>query len=121
MSTVTYRYEQSYSFKKKGVKHTIREQVIDGEKGLYIKFLKKVGDDFHRISVNEKQGEKDKFIVSEKIGEKETEKEVNQKDLLKILKSEKLDSMIDFLTKERGTYKNRSITIKSRLNDTPAK
>ena len=30
MSGVTYRYEQSYSFMKKGIKHTIRENVIDG-------------------------------------------------------------------------------------------
>jgi len=117
MSTVTYRYEQSYSFKKKGVKHTIREQIIDGQKGLSIKFLKKVGDDFYRIYAVEKEGDKDKIILKEKMGEKETEKEVTQKDLLKILKAEKLDSMIEYINKNRGSYKNRNITIKNKLKD----
>jgi hypothetical protein len=41
MSKPAYRYEQSYQFLKKGIKHTIREQVVDGEKGLSIMFLKK--------------------------------------------------------------------------------
>lgn len=110
MSKPTYRYEQSYQFNKKGVKHTIREQVIDGEKGLSIMFLKKVGEEFYKLYV--KESEKDKFEVKEKIGDKETEKQVNEKDLLKMLKSEKLDSIIEFVTKERGSYKNKKISLK---------
>jgi hypothetical protein len=110
MSKPTYRYEQSYQFNKKGVKHTIREQVIDGEKGLSIMFLKKVGEEFYKLYV--KETEKDKFDVKEKVGEKETEKQVNEKDLLKMLKSEKLDSIIEFVTKDRGSYKNKKISLK---------
>ena len=34
MSTVTYRHENSYSYKKGGVKHVIKESIVDGEKGL---------------------------------------------------------------------------------------
>ena len=32
MSTVTYRHENNYSYKKKGVKHVVKEDLIDGEK-----------------------------------------------------------------------------------------
>ena len=33
-STVTYRHELNHSFKKKGIKHTMKEMIIDGAKGL---------------------------------------------------------------------------------------
>lgn len=110
MSKPTYRYEQSYQYLKKGVKHTIREQVVDGEKGLSIMFLKKVGEDFYKLYV--KEDSKDKFTVKEKVGDKETEKSVNEKDLLKMLKDEKLDAILNFVTKERGSYKNKKIALK---------
>ena len=41
MSTVTYRYEKTHSYKKKGVKYVVKESVIDGEKGLSFHFLTK--------------------------------------------------------------------------------
>ena len=41
MSTVTYRHENNHSYKKGGVKHTIKEKLVDGEKGVTIMFLKK--------------------------------------------------------------------------------
>lgn len=110
MSKPTYRYEQSYQFLKKGIKHTVREQVVDGEKGLSVMFLKKVGDEFYKLYA--KETEKDKFMIKEKVGEKETEKEGNEKDLLKILKSEKLDGIINFISKERGSYKNKKVSLK---------
>jgi hypothetical protein len=110
MSKPTYRYEQSYQFNKKGVKHTIREQVIDGEKGLSIMFLKKVGEEFYKLYV--KETDKDNFEVKEKIGDKETEKQVNEKDLLKMLKSEKLDAIINFVTTDRKSYKNKKVSLK---------
>ncbi len=110
MSKPTYRYEQSYQFLKKGVKHTVREQVVDGEKGLSIMFLKKVGDEFYKLYV--KETDKDKFLIKEKVGDKETEKVASEKDLLKMLKSEKLDDIVNFVTKERGSYKNKKISLK---------
>ena len=42
--TVTYRHENSYSYKKKGVKHTLKESITDGDLGMSFYFLKKVGD-----------------------------------------------------------------------------
>lgn len=110
MSSVTYRYEQSYSFKKKGIKHTIKEQLIDGEKGLSIMYLKKTGEDFFKLYI--KEVEKDKFAVETKEGEKVTESEINEKDLLKLLKTHKLDAFIEFINKERGTYKGKKVSKK---------
>lgn len=110
MSSVTYRYEQSYSFKKKGIKHTIKEQLIDGEKGLSIMYLKKTGEDFFKLYI--KEVEKDKFTLETKEGEKVTESEINEKDLLKLLKTHKLEAFIEFINKERGTYKGKKVSKK---------
>ena len=112
MSSVTYRYEQSYSFLKKGVKHTIREQVIDGSKGLSVMFLEKKGDEFYKMY--SKEIEKDKFEVEEKKGEnEEPKKTISEKELLKVLTSKKLDAIVNYITKERGTYKGKKITKKA--------
>jgi hypothetical protein len=112
MSTVNYRYEQSYSFKKKGIKNTIREQVIDGEKGLTIMYLKKEGDDkFYKVYIKEDENNKDKFMVNEKVNDKETDKVIDSKELAKMLKTLKLDVISNYVAKERGTYKGKAIKI----------
>ena len=111
MSSITYRYDQSYSFMKKGVKHVIKENVIDGNKGLSVTFLEKKGDEFYRMFARET--EKDTFEVIEKKGEVEgSPQTVNEKDLLKMLKSLKLETIINYVTKERGTYKGKKILLK---------
>ena len=110
MSSVTYRYEQSYSFTKKGIKHTIREKVIDGPSGMSLVYLKKTGDEFYKIYVKEES--KDKYLFKEKIGEKETEKDISEKELMALLKKNKLDSIIEFIVKERGTYKGKKVSKK---------
>lgn len=112
MSGVTYRYEQNYSFTKKGVKHTVKEQVIDGNKGISIMFLEKKGDDFYKLYV--KEVEKDKFETTEKKGEVEQPMEVvSEKDVLKMLKNLKLDTISNYMTKERGTYKGKKVSKKA--------
>jgi hypothetical protein len=112
MSSVTYRYKQNYSFFKKGVKHTIKEQVIDGSKGLSVMYLEKKGEDFYKFYVRET--EKDKFELVEKKGEvEEAPKIISEKDLLKMLKDKKLDIILNYVSKERGTYKGRKITKKA--------
>jgi hypothetical protein len=112
MSSVTYRYEQSYSFTKKGIKTTIKESVIDGSKGLSVIFLEKKGDEFYKLYA--KETEKDKFEITEKKGEVEQPSQnVNEKDLLKMLKTHKLETIINYITKERGTYKGKKVSIKA--------
>jgi len=111
MSSVTYRYEQSYSFLKKGVKHSIKEQVIDGSKGLSVMYLEKKGDEFYKIYARET--EKDKFEITTKEGEVEqAPKVVSEKDLLKILKEKKLEAILNYITKERGSYKGKKVSKK---------
>merc|ERR1711937_800784 len=109
MSTVTYRHENNHSYKKGGVKHTIKEKLVDGEKGVSFVFLKKVGEDdakFYRLSVQET--EKDSFQVREKKGDKESESQMNLKDLMKLVKANKeLDFVVHYMEKERGTYKGK--------------
>ena len=103
--TVTYRHENSYSYKKKGVKHTIKESITDGDLGMSFYFLKKVGDDdFYRVSARET--EKGKYEVKEKKGEKEEEPQnVSEADLKKMLKKNKdLKFVVDFMAKEKGKY-----------------
>ena len=104
MSSVTYRYEQSYGFKKKGVKHSIKEQVIDGPEGVSVMYLKKEGEeDFYKLYA--KESGKDKYHIKEQKGKEEEERDVSEKDLLKMLEKLKLDSVVKYITKERGNYK----------------
>ena len=75
MSTVTFRHENNKSFKLKGVKHLIKESLIDGEKGLSFVLTKKEGDAFHRILL--KNYQKINLNLKRKIDEKETSKEID--------------------------------------------
>ena len=112
MSSVTYRYDQSYSYMKKGIKHTIKENVIDGPKGLSVMFLEKKGDEFYKFYI--KETEKNKFEFTEKKGEKEeSAKIISDKDLMKILKLHKLESIIKYISDERGTYKGKRVSKKA--------
>ena len=71
MSTVTYRHENSFSFKKGGVKHRVKESIIDGEKGLSFHYLTKAGDDDKKfVSITVRETEKNKFSIKVKKGRK---------------------------------------------------
>jgi hypothetical protein len=91
-STVTFRHEYSESFKLKGVKHLVKQNIIDGAKGLSFMFLKKVGDgEFYKVYAMEDNG---KYKVKETKGDKETESELSEADVKKMLKTSK-----DFVTR----------------------
>ena len=104
MSTVKYRYENNVTKVVGGVKETIKENIIDGEKGVSFSFLKKVGDkSFYKIHV--KEVEKDKFQMMEKHDEKVTEGEVSKTELMKKLKGNKDLAFVEkYLSKERAKY-----------------
>jgi hypothetical protein len=102
MSKVTYRYEHNSSFLKKGVKHTTKENVVDGE-FLTVYYLNKEGDKFY--SMKAKETEKDKYEVLEIKNDKKETMNITEKELLKKLKELKLDNVINYMNKERGTYK----------------
>jgi hypothetical protein len=105
-STVTFRHEYSESFKLKGVKHLIKQNIIDGAKGLSFMFLKKVGDDeFYKVYAMETDG---KYKVEETKGEKKTESELSEADVKKMLKSNKdFDFVLNYMDNDRGKYKGK--------------
>merc|ERR1711998_507867 len=80
---------------------------IDGEKGMTFMFLKKVGDDNSKFyKVYGKETSKGKYTIVETKGEKVTTKEdVSEADVKKMLKANKdLKFVLDFMSKEKGTY-----------------
>jgi hypothetical protein len=108
MSSLTYNNEKTFRFIKKGVKTTIKEKIFDGDKGLSVSYLKKEGDTFYKVYI--KEIEKDKYSMEEVDGDKKNNKEINEKDLLKLLKTLKLDDYVNYITKERGTYKGKKVS-----------
>jgi hypothetical protein len=109
MSVVNFDYKQKYSFLKNGVKHTIKESVIDGTKGLKLVYLEKTASSFYKLYANEL--EKNKYEVKEIHDEQpEVSSELTEKELLKKLKEHKLEVIINYLTKERGTYKGKKVS-----------
>ena len=110
MSTVTYRYENSLQRRVDGTSHTIKESIIDGEKGISFSFTKKMGEkDFYKVIV--KEVEADKFLVTERMDDKKNdnvtkETEMNAADLMKMLKENKdLKFVLDYMTKDRKKQK----------------
>merc|ERR1711966_396105 len=106
MSTVIFRHENHTTTRVKGVKTTVKEDIIDGEKGLFLKFLKKEGEkSFYKIAIREKEDARGKYEVSENKNDKETTSEVDEKGLVDLLKKNSdLGFGHEYVTKER---KNR--------------
>ena len=106
MSTVTYRFENNLSTKtKSGVKTSVKQNIIDGEKGLSFTFLLKEGEkNFYRVSA--KEVEKGKFEVSEKIGEEVKKTEMTMAELTKFIKSKKdqLEFVEQYIKNDRANY-----------------
>lgn len=116
METLKYNFEQNLTFKKKGVKTTVKEFVKDGETGLTIRYLKKEGDKkFYKVFIKEDKEKKDSFIIKEKVDEgEETEKVINLKELNKILEKLKLEKISHYVANERGTYQGKKVISKVR-------
>ena len=109
MSGITYRYTNEIVKMIKGVKHLIKQSIIDGDKGMSFMLTTKAGDKFHRIYVK-KVGD-DSYSLTEKKDEKETEKTVSLADVNKMVKA---DDSLDFVerylkeSKQKGGAKKRS-------------
>jgi hypothetical protein len=115
MSTIVFRRERNDTYKLNGVKHVVKEDIIDGEKGLSFHFLSKVGEDkFHSITVRQIAGE-DKFSVRQKINDKQEDSELSLAELEKMVKKMKeLKFVADYMS-ERGKYKSRKTSLKHSL------
>jgi hypothetical protein len=106
MSTVKYRHEFNKTFMVDGVKHLVKEKLIDGSSnGLSFELTLKEGNKFHRVSV--KQLEENKYLVKEKIDEKNIpDKDFSLTDLKKMIKDNKnLGFVQDFLKNNKTSMK----------------
>jgi hypothetical protein len=113
MSTIVFRRERNDTYKLNGVKHVIKEDIIDGEKGLSFHYLSKVGEDkFHSITVRQISGE-DKFSVRQKINDKQEDSELSLAELEKMVKKMKELKFVAEYMSERGKYKARRSSKKS--------
>ena len=101
MSSVFFRHEQNKTVVKAGSKNVVKESIIDGTKGLSFMFLEKKGDDFHKISARQKEGEA-VFDVLTKKGDKEDRKDMKEADLMKMVAAEKKLAFVNnYVTKDR--------------------
>ena len=119
-STVVYRFEHNLSVVKDGEKHVVRKNIIDGQKGLSFHFLEKKGEKkFYKITV--KELESGEFEVKEKKNDgDETKKNVNHKDMMKMLDDKNLSFVKDYVTKERKKY-NKAKAKRSRRKSSKKK
>ena len=85
-----------------GLKIVHEEYIIDGEKGLMIKFYHKEGDNFNKVTVKALGDGNYKFISSRN-DEDKREETLSKKDLLEELKKSKmLKFALDYLDKQKG-------------------
>lgn len=106
MSLVVFRYENNKQFKKNGVGYTMKENIVEGDRGLSFMLVKKEGNNFHRISVREVS--KDMFNIKEKKGDNETSVDKGLADIKKMVSENKdLAFVKNYIEKERGTYKGK--------------
>ena len=106
MSSVTFRHEHAMVTLKDGKKTTVKENIIDGEKGLTIMFLKKKGDDFYKLYIRE--NEPNQFSILEKKGDKETTKDGDMDAVKKVLKGDKDLKFAEDYLKSRKKQKGGS-------------
>jgi len=81
---IIYRYEKAESYFKDGIKIVTKENLIDGDKGICINYLKKKDKDFYRLNV--KEIIKGEFTINEKINENEKIMILNKSEFKKFLK-----------------------------------
>ena len=99
-SSVFYRYEHNLSVVNKGVKHVVKETIIDGEKGVSFLFLEKKGDDFYKIQGKELGN--GMFEIKEKKGENEKISEIKEAEVMKLLGSNKKIQFVEtYMKKDR--------------------
>ena len=104
-----YRYEHSSSYTLDNKKYLVKENFIDGEKGLALTYIKKDGDKFYRITV--KETTKDVFsIITKKNEDPETKEELNLTKFKKLLQTNKdLEFVKKYFENDRGKYKGLKI------------
>lgn len=100
MSTVKYLHKVLNESVKDGKKTTYEESIIDGTKGLTLRFFKKSEKGVEKINIVEKNK---KFFVKKIKGDKKEEHEFNREKVLEFIKKEEnLAFAKEFLKTQTG-------------------
>lgn len=102
--SVLYRFENLVKYKKDGVSYLEEMQLIDSEVGLSFKYIKKDGDkDFYKIETRKPIN--GVYKVTETKNKEVETMEINDEELLKLLKMDKnLKFVEDYIKKDRNKY-----------------
>jgi len=106
--TISYSFEHNVMTNLNGKKVKENKSIVDGDKGVTVRFLMKTDTDFRRVKAMEKDG---KFTVSTKKGEDEEKtSEMTEAEFLKMAKADKdLDFVVEYMKKRiRGGAKRTS-------------
>uniref|UniRef100_A0A6C0EC76 Uncharacterized protein n=1 Tax=viral metagenome TaxID=1070528 RepID=A0A6C0EC76_9ZZZZ len=112
---LSYLHDFKHTTIKDGKKVVHEEYVINGTKGLRIKYYHKENDNIEKIVVGTK-GDGNYFLKTTKNKDTKTEENLSKDDLLKVLKKDKsLDFALDYIKKEMkgGSRKTSRKTKKS--------
>jgi hypothetical protein len=97
--SIVFAHSKNETITNKGQKETVKESIIDGDKGMSAYYLKKTKDSFYKIYVKSNEN---KYLVKEKINDKETEHNLSDKELMdKLKKNKNLDFLSDYLKKSK--------------------
>ena len=106
--TISYSFEHNVMTNVNGKKVKENKSIVDGDKGVTIRFLMKTDTDFRRVKAMEKDG---KFTVSTKKGEEEEKvTEMSEKEFLDMAKKDKdMEFVVEYMKKRiRGGAKRTS-------------
>jgi len=106
MSTVKFRHELSRTeYGPKG-KRVTKENIINGDKGLSFRYLKKEDNDFYKIELKQ---DGDKYVGTEKNGDKSEPKpmSLSESDFKKLVSSNKyLNFLKEYLENNKSSSKS---------------
>ena len=106
--TISYSFEHNVMTNMNGKKVKVNQSIVDGDKGVTVRFLSKTDTDFKRVKAMEKDG---KFTVSVKIGEGEEKvSEMSESEFLKMAKGDKdMDFVVEYMKKRIRGSASRSV------------
>ena len=98
--TVSYSFEHNVMKNQGGKKVKVSQSIVDGDKGVTVRFLSKTDNDkdFKKVRAMEKDG---KMTVTTKMGEgEEKNQEMTLEEFLKMAKADKdLDFVVEYMKK----------------------
>jgi len=96
--TISYSFEHNVMTNVNGKKVKENKSIVDGDKGVSVRFLMKTDTDFRRVKAMEKDG---KFTVMTKKGEEdEKTTEMTEKEFLEMAKKDKhMDFVVEYMKK----------------------